>query len=94
MDELKKQLENIIKTLPLMINLGSIDQSAYKTLDEALNEALQQYAIIKRNELISIFSWISCIGEQFFDSNKTIDDIIDIYENSKQNQKNLINNQK
>lgn len=46
MEKLKKQLEDIKGALPLMIKLGAIDQSAYKTLDEALTEALQQYAVV------------------------------------------------
>ena len=45
MDKLKKQLEDIKGALLLMIKLGAIDQSAYKTLNEALDEALQQYSV-------------------------------------------------
>lgn len=46
MEKLKKQLEDIKGALPLMIKLRAIDQSAYKTLNEALDEALQQYAVM------------------------------------------------
>ncbi len=42
MDKLKKQLEDIKGALPLMKKFGAIDQSAYKTLNEALTKALQQ----------------------------------------------------
>lgn len=55
MEKLKKQLEDIKGALPLMIKLGSIDQSAYKTLNEALNEALQQYAVMQRSEQLCGF---------------------------------------
>ena len=58
MEKLKKQLEDIKGALPLMIKLGAIDQSAYKTLNEALNEALQQYAVMQRSEqLIAFCDW-------------------------------------
>ena len=42
-EKLKKQLEDIKGALPLMIKLGAIDQSAYKTLNEAtrLHHALK-----------------------------------------------------
>jgi hypothetical protein len=58
MEKLKKQLEDIKGALPLMIKLGAIDQSAYKTLNEALTEALQQYAVMQRSEqLIAFCDW-------------------------------------
>jgi len=50
MDKLKKLLEDIKGALPLMAQLRAIDQSAYKTLNEALTEALQQYAVMQRSE--------------------------------------------
>jgi len=55
MEKLKKQLEDIKGALPLMIKLGAIDQSAYKTLNEALDEALQQYAVMQRSEQLFAF---------------------------------------
>jgi hypothetical protein len=55
MEKLKKQLEDIKGALPLMIKLGAIDQSAYKTLNEALTEALQQYAVMQRSEQLFAF---------------------------------------
>ena len=55
MEKLKKQLEDIKGALPLMIKLGAIDQSAYKTLNEALDEALQQYAVMQRSEQLKTF---------------------------------------
>lgn len=58
MEKLKKQLEDIKDALHLMIKLGAIDQSAYKTLNEALDEALQQYAVMQRSEQVCDFvSW-------------------------------------
>lgn len=39
MDKLKKQLDDISGALPLMVQMGSIDAAAYKTLSEALSEA-------------------------------------------------------
>ena len=58
MEKLKKQLEDIKGALPLMIKLGAIDQSAYKTLEEALTEALQQYDVMQRSEqLIAFCDW-------------------------------------
>jgi len=53
MEQLKKQLEDIKGALPLMVKLGSIYQSAYKTLNEALSEALQQYDFIQRGKQFS-----------------------------------------
>lgn len=59
MEKLKKQLEDIKGALPLMIKLGAIDQSAYKTLNEALDEALQQYAVMQRSEQLGAFvEWL------------------------------------
>lgn len=59
MEKLKKQLEDIKGALPLMIKLGAIDQSAYKTLNEALDEALQQYAVMQRSEqLVAFVEWL------------------------------------
>jgi len=55
MEKLKKQLEDIKGALPLMIKFGAIDQSAYKTLNEALDEALQQYAVMQRSEQLFAF---------------------------------------
>ena len=55
MEKLKKQLEDIKGALPLMIKLGAIDQSAYKTLNDALDEALQQYAVMQRSEQLFAF---------------------------------------
>lgn len=36
-----------------------------------------------RRKLTSAFSWVSMIGEQFFDPNKTVEDMVDAYEKSK-----------
>ena len=76
MEKLKKQLEDIKGALPLMIKLGAIDQSAYKTLNEALDEALQQYAVMQRSEQLFAFleycdsaGWIKNI-----DKKRIIDD--------------------
>lgn len=32
-----------------------------------------------RNEILNAFSWVSSIGEQFFDATKTVEEITDIY---------------
>ena len=79
MEKLKKQLEDIKGALPLMIKLGAIDQSAYKTLNEALTEALQQYAVMQRSEqLISFCDWykttdFNCEGHS---SNDCVDEYL------------------
>jgi hypothetical protein len=79
MEKLKKQLEDIKGALPLMIKLGAIDQSAYKTLNEALNEALQQYAVMQRSEqLIAFCDWykttdFNCEGHS---SNDCVDEYL------------------
>jgi hypothetical protein len=79
MEQLKKQLEDIKGALPLMIKLGAIDQSAYKTLNEALNEALQQYAVMQRSEqLIAFCDWykttdFNCEGHS---SNDCVDEYL------------------
>lgn len=33
----------------------------------------------RRDELLSAFSWVSLIGEQFFDGNHTIEELVDAY---------------
>jgi hypothetical protein len=33
----------------------------------------------KRSELLDAFAWVSSIGEQFFDSSKTVEDLVDAY---------------
>jgi hypothetical protein len=53
MEKLKKKLEDIKGVLPLMIKLGVIDESAYKTLDEALDEALQEYGNITKEKAVA-----------------------------------------
>lgn len=79
MEKLKKQLEDIKGVLPLMIKLGAIDQSAYKTLNEALDEALQQYAVMQRSEqLIAFCDWykttdFNCEGHS---SNDCVDEYL------------------
>jgi len=79
MEKLKKQLEDIKGALPLMIKLGAIDQSAYKTLNEALDEALQQYAVMRRSEqLIAFCDWykttdFNCEGHS---SNDCVDEYL------------------
>lgn len=79
MKKLKKQLEDIKGALPLMIKLGAIDQSAYKTLNEALDEALQQYAVMQRSEqLIAFCDWykttdFNCEGHS---SNDCVDEYL------------------
>ena len=79
MEKLKKQLEDIKGALPLMIKLGAIDQSAYKTLNEALDEALQQYAVMQRSEqLIAFCDWykntdFNCEGHS---SNDCVDEYL------------------
>jgi hypothetical protein len=79
MEKLKKQLEDIKGALPLMIKLGAIDQSAYKTLDEALDEALQQYTVMQRSEqLIAFCDWykttdFNCEGHS---SNDCVDEYL------------------
>ena len=79
MEKLKKQLEDIKGALPLMIKLGAIDQSAYKTLNEALNEALQQYDVMQRSEqLIAFCDWykttdFNCEGHS---SNDCVDEYL------------------
>lgn len=68
MEKLKKQLEDIKGALPLMIKLGAIDQSAYKTLDEALTEALQQYAVMQRSEqLVAFVEWLEANSDHSID---------------------------
>jgi hypothetical protein len=68
MEQLKKQLEDIKNTLPLMIKLGAIDQSAYKTLNEALTEALQQYAVMQRSEqLVAFVEWLEANSDHSID---------------------------
>lgn len=39
------------------------------------------YKQLMRKELIKAFSWVSMIGEQFFDSKKSIEEMVDIYQN-------------
>lgn len=79
MEKLKKQLEDIKGALPLMIKLGAIDQSAYKTLNEALDGALQQYAVMQRSEqLIAFCDWykttdFNCEGHS---SNDCVDEYL------------------
>jgi hypothetical protein len=79
MDKIKKQLEDIKGALPLMVKLGAIDQSAYKTLNEALDEALQQYAVMQRSEqLIAFCDWykttdFNCEGHS---SNDCVDEYL------------------
>lgn len=56
-------------------------------VEEATNEILKlvvQPDVSRRSELLSAFSWVSGIGEQFFDSSKTVDDMVDVYLKSRQ----------
>ena len=50
---------------------------------ETVNEALRLHDVSRRSELLSAFSWVSSIGEQFFDSSKTVDDMVDAYQKSR-----------
>lgn len=40
--------------------------------------------VSRRSELLAAFSWVSSIGEQFFDSSKTVEDMVDAYLKSRQ----------
>ena len=40
MENLKKHLEDIKNSLPLMKSVNSIDEAAFKTLTDAIDEAL------------------------------------------------------
>ena len=53
------------------------------TIEHAESELLNLYAVSRRSELLSAFSWVSLIGEQFFDSSKTVDDMVDAYQKSR-----------
>ncbi len=48
MEQLIKLLEDIKGALPLMIKLKAIDESAYKTLNESISEAI----ILAKNNIV------------------------------------------
>ena len=45
-----------------------------------MNELLQNERKIRREILLDAFAWVSSIGEQFFDSSKTVEDMVNAYE--------------
>jgi len=71
-------MEEKIKQLIQQYNKGGFTQSEFEW------ELLNLYAVSRRSELVSAFSWISSIGEQFFDNSKTVEDMVDAYEKSRQ----------
>jgi hypothetical protein len=70
-------MEEKIKQLIQQYNKGGFTQSELEW------ELLNLYAVSRRSELLSAFSWVSSIGEQFFDSSKTVDDMVDAYQKSR-----------
>ena len=43
-------------------------------------QALPIRDVSQQHELLVLaFSWVSCIGEQFFDSSKTVEDMVDAF---------------
>lgn len=48
MEELIRLLEDIKGALPLMIKLKAIDESAYKTLNESISEAI----VLAKNNIV------------------------------------------
>ena len=71
------KMEEKIKQLVQQYNKGGFTQSELEW------ELLNLYAVSRRSELLSAFSWVSSIGEQFFDSSKTVDDMVDIYQKNR-----------
>lgn len=59
-----------------------------KKMFELLTEAVKNNAVSplvsQQRELLAAFSWVSSIGEQFFDSSKTVEDMVDAYLKSRQ----------
>lgn len=51
---------------------------------EKIKQALNIPDVSRRSELLAAFSWVSSIGEQFFDSSKTVEDMVDTYLKSRQ----------
>jgi hypothetical protein len=50
MEKLKKHLQDIKNTLPIMLKFNSIDQSAFKALNKAVSECLSMLPEEKQNE--------------------------------------------
>lgn len=81
-----KLAQRTIAMLSSMIESGECHTTRSKEMkDNALNglEQLRIHDVVRRSELLSAFSWVSSIGEQFFDSSKTVDDMVDAYQKSR-----------
>ena len=70
-------MEEKMKQLIQQYNKGGFTQSELEW------ELLNLYAVRSRSELLPPFSWVSSTGEQFFDSSKTVDDMVDAYQKSR-----------
>ena len=48
--------------------------------ETAKEQVLDLFDVSRRSELLSAFSWVSCIGEQFFDPKLDTEALVDAYE--------------
>ena len=86
-----EEIESLKQALHTMRLTNDITPDGKKALElgldvliERVKNNLVQSDVSGRSELLSAFSWVSSIGEQFFDSGKTVEDMVDSYLKSRQ----------
>ena len=84
MEEYIKWLENKIEVCLEDKDLQREHWAFFFFLKKYRELALRQPPVSRRSEVLAALSWVSSIGELFFDSSKTVEDMVDIYLKSRQ----------